>query len=77
MDYLSKAGEAARELTSVGLSVLSLGVVLQVLFGKGVPFFPGDIIGTVTGIVNTLGSEGLVGLVSIWVLLSIFNRKES
>ena len=60
-----------RQLTDVGLSLIALGVVLQIIFGAAVPFLGIDVIGSVVGLVKQLGGEGLVGLVAIWVLWGI------
>ena len=76
MDKLQTATGWARQLTELGLSVLALAVVLQVLFGASVAFFPVDVVGNVIAVTKTLGAEGLVGLVAVWVLASIFNRKD-
>jgi hypothetical protein len=57
--------------------VLALLIVLQVLFkGAAIPFLPVvDVIGSVTAIVKGLGAEGVVGLVAVWVLYSIWKNK--
>ena len=57
-----------RNLTEVGLALIALGVVLQVIFGATIPFLGLDIVGSVVALVSKLGSEGLVGLVAVWVL---------
>ena len=75
MDILKKGTEGCKQLTEVALAILALAVVLQVLFGQGVAFFPVDVIGNVVSTTKALGSEGLVGLVAIWILYSIFDRK--
>ena len=75
MEYLQKATGWAKQLVELGVSVLALAVVLQVLFGASTAFFPVDVVGNVVGIPKTLGSEGLVGLVAAWVLLSILSKK--
>lgn len=75
MEYLQKAGDLFKALTSIGVSILALAVVLQVLFGPSVPFFPVDVVGNVVALTKSLGSEGLVGLVAAWVLLSILSKK--
>ena len=64
-----------RSLTEVGLAVIALGVVLQIIFGAAVPFLGLDIVGSVVAIVQQLGSEGLIGLVAIWVLWGIYSKK--
>jgi hypothetical protein len=71
---VDKILEWIRSITEVGLAIIALGVVLQILFGAAVPFIGLDIIGSVVTIVKQLGSEGLVGLVAIWVLWSIYSK---
>jgi len=61
--------------TELGLSLLCLAIIAGLLFGSGQPFFPVDVLGNVLAVVKQLGSEGLVGLVAVWVLYSIFNRQ--
>ena len=48
---------------------------MQVVFGKAVPFIGGDIIGNITGIIGTLGGQGVVGLAAVGVIYAIFTRK--
>ena len=72
---LEKAIGWIRSLTEAGLALIALGVVLQILFGAAVPFIGLDVVGSVTGLVKTLGSEGLVGLVAVWVLWGIYSKK--
>ena len=71
---LEKAIGWIRSLTEAGLALIALGVVLQILFGAAVPFIGLDVVGSVTGLVKTLGSEGLVGLAAIWVLWGIYSK---
>ena len=75
MEYLQKASGWLKQITELAVGVLALAVVLQVLFGPSVSFFPVNVVGNVIQVTRALGSEGLVGLVAAWVLLSIFNRK--
>ena len=71
---LDKAVGWLKSLTDAGLALIALGVVLQILFGAAVPFIGLDIVGSVVGLVKELGSEGLVGLVAIWVLWGIYSK---
>ena len=76
MELLDKATELMKRLTEAGLSLLALAVVLQVLFGAtGVPFVNIDVVGSVVDICGKLGSEGLVGLVAVWVLAMLYSRQ--
>lgn len=77
MEILTKVKGWANALADALVSVLALAIVLEVLFkGAAVPFLPAtDVIGSVTTIVKTLGGEGVVGLVALWVLYSIWKNK--
>ena len=63
-----------KKLTEAGVALLALGIVMQVIFGKVVPFVGGDIICNITSIVATLGAQGLVGLAAVGVIYAIFNK---
>ena len=63
-----------KKLTEAGVSLLALAIVMQIIFGKAVPFIGGDVIGNITAIVGTLGAQGLVGLASVGVIYAIFTR---
>ncbi len=52
-----------RQLIEVGLSLIAIGIVLQVLFGRNVAFLPRDIVENIVAKVALLGDYGLVGLV--------------
>ena len=77
MDILKSIQGWASALTEVAVSLLALGITLEVLVGgNNVPFWPDiTIIGNVTDIITALSAQGLVGLVAVWVLYSIYNKK--
>ena len=64
-----------KKFTEAGLALHALGIVMQITFGKAVPFVGGDIVGNITGIVATLGAQGVVGLAAVGVIYAIFNRQ--
>ena len=47
----------------------------SVYSGERDPFLGLDVVGSVVALVKQFGSEGLVGLVSIWVLWAIYSKK--
>ena len=63
-----------KKLTEASVALLALSIVMQIIFGKAVPFIGGDVIGNITNIVGVLGAQGLVGLASIGVIYAIFTR---
>ena len=65
---------AVKKFTEIGIALLALGIVMQVIFGKVVPFVGGDIIAHIVNLVAVLGSNGLVGLISVGVIWAILKR---
>tara|TARA_Y100001951_G_C11271697_1_gene259203 strand:- start:135 stop:368 length:234 start_codon:yes stop_codon:yes gene_type:complete len=74
MDWLTKAGDWVKGIAHISVLLIALGVVWQVLFGKAVPFVGGDIVGNISGLVSQLGSGGLVGLITLGILLWLFRH---
>jgi hypothetical protein len=77
MDILSQIKKWAGALADTAVSVLALMIVLGVMFkGVAIPFLPSvDVIANITTIVKNLGSEGVVGLIAIWILYSIWQKR--
>jgi hypothetical protein len=77
MDVLALVKKWSGAIADTAVSVLALLIVLEVLLkGAALPFLPAvDVIGNVTSIVKTLGGEGVVGLVAVWVLYNIWKAK--
>jgi hypothetical protein len=61
-------------ITTVAVSFIGLAIVLQVLFGSAVSFVPVYVIGNISGIVASLGSSGLVGLITVGIIYWIFKQ---
>ena len=74
MDWLTKAGDWVKGIAHISILLIALGVVWQVLFGKVVPFVGRDIVGNISGLVASLGSNGLVGLITVGILLWLFRH---
>lgn len=76
MDIIKKVGDWAHSLTQTGLSVLALGIILEILFsGTGIPFWPDiSVVDNVMGILSKLSAEGLLGLVGAFVLYHLFKK---
>ena len=69
---LEKVKNGADGAIDVGIKLISLSIILQIIFGPKVAFLIGDVIGSILGIVWTLGNVGLAGIIAaliIWRLL--------
>ncbi len=77
MDIAMKIKGWAKGLADVGVSLIALGIVLEILFkGQNVPFWPNvSVIGNIQGVLQGFSDQGLIGLVEVWILYHIYNRK--
>lgn len=60
-------------ITDLLMTFLTVGILVQVLFGGAV--FGMDVVGNVTNLIESLGNSGFVGLLAVVVLVNILNRK--
>ena len=67
MEIITKIKGWAAALADVGVSLIALGIVLEVLFsGQNVPFWPDvSVIANVQSIIAGFSAQGLVGLVAV------------
>ena len=78
MDILKNVKGWAAGLTDLGLSIVALLLVVEVLGLGAIPFFPEtSVVSNVSSMLGTLSAEGLMGLIAIWVLYAIWNRKQT
>ena len=77
MDFLKTMNNWVNTLTTTGVSIVALGVVLEVLFkGAVIPFWPEvSVVDNIMGILGSLSNEGLLGLVGAFVLYHILKNK--
>src|SRR5260370_30729719 len=74
MDTLVRVKMWIGGLTEIGLMLLALAIVAAMLVGGTLPFF-GGVVGNIIGLVGQLGSNGLVGLVVLGILLWLFSPR--
>ena len=77
MDIVSNVQKWVGKIADLGVSLLALTIVAELLGLGAVPFMPNgvSVIDNVSGVVETLGSSGLVGLLAVWVLWLIWKNK--
>ncbi len=76
MNYFEQVKKWIGEITEIALLMIALGVCVEILFGSQVPVFSG-IVTNLTGMINTLGENGLVGLVALGVILFLFQKRKA
>jgi hypothetical protein len=77
MDIIDNIKGWVGKIAELGVSILALGIVVELLGVGSLPFMPGDmsVINNVSGVIDSLGSSGLVGLLAVWVLWMIWKNK--
>ena len=55
------------ELTEIAVALVALGVAAGVVFGMNVPFV-GAVLGNLIDLINTLGDNGVVGIIVLAIL---------
>ena len=72
MDIINKIRGWAAGLADLGISIAALMIIVEVLGVGSIPFFPEvSVVSNVSAMLSTLGAEGLMGLIAIWVLYTI------
>jgi hypothetical protein len=74
MEVLTRVKGWIGSLTEIGLMLLALAIVAGLLVGGTLPFF-GGVVGNIIALVKDLGSNGLVGLIVLGVILWLFSQR--
>ena len=77
MDILAKIKSWAAAIAEAGVSLIGLGIVLEILFnGMNIPFWPEvNVTQNILGLLSKFSDQGLVGLVALAILWHIWNKK--
>ena len=60
-------------LTDVLVPVVSVALLLGIIFGSDAPFV-GDVYKNISDLLNLIGSDGLLGLVAIIIILAYLKK---
>jgi hypothetical protein len=66
-------GETLTGITGVLMSLVGVGIMSQIVFGAG--WLGIDVVGNISGLVNTFLTGGVTGLIVLLVVLSFFDGK--
>tara|TARA_X000001036_G_scaffold394237_1_gene394424 strand:+ start:279 stop:509 length:231 start_codon:yes stop_codon:yes gene_type:complete len=66
-------GETLTGITAILGSVVSVGIMSQIVFGTG--WMGIDVVANISALVNTFLTGGVTGLIVLLVVLSFFNGK--
>ena len=69
-----KITDVIGKVTTIAIQLIGLSVALEIVFGANVPFLSLGVISNISSLVATLGNEGLVGLVVVAILWSLWKK---
>ena len=77
MEILTKVRSWAGGLADLGVSLAALAIVIEVLGLGSMPFMPAEmsVITNIRSIMTNLGSQGVIGLVAVWILYEIWQKR--
>ena len=75
MGILDKAKQFLSQLVELGLLLIAIGIVLQIIVGTMPGWIFTDVVGNLTALIDSLGQNGVVGLIAIAIILWLFNRR--
>ena len=64
-----------KQIAEVGLLVIAAAVVLEIIFGSPVDFIGLSILDNITALTRELGQQGLVGIISIAIIIWLYLRR--
>ena len=67
---MENAKRIVSDLTSIGVALIALGVVLGVVIGTDVAFIP-NVLENLMGAVAMLGDAGLVGIIVLLIVMEL------
>ena len=67
---MENAKRIVSDLTSIGVALIALGVVLGVVIGTDVAFVP-NVLENLMGAVAMLGDAGLVGIIVLLIVIEL------
>ena len=74
MDLLNRIKGWVGGLTELGIMLLALAIVASLLVGGNMSFF-GGVVGNITALVKDLGSNGLVSLIVLGIIIWLFSKR--
>ena len=75
MGMLDTVKNWLRQVAEVGLLVIAAAVVLEIIFGSPVEFVGLSILDNITALTRELGEQGLVGIISIAIIIWLYLRR--
>jgi hypothetical protein len=74
VNTMNKMKKTIGARTDLGIALLTFGIIASLLVGPANLSFVGNVVGNITDLVAALGSNGLVGLITLMIVLNLVDR---
>ena len=75
MGILDKAKQFLSQIVELGLLFIAIGILLQIIVGTMPGWVFGNVVNNLVVLIDSLGQNGVVGLIAIAIILWLFSRR--
>jgi len=75
MGILDKVKQFLSQIVELGLLFIAIGILLQIIVGTMPGWVFGNVVNNLVVLIDSLGQNGVVGLIAIAIILWLFSRR--
>ena len=72
--WISKVKYYLNSFLEVGVLLLAVSVIAEVIFGPDVAFFGSQVTQNLIGLLDSLGSQGIVALIIVFAVIFVYRK---
>jgi len=73
-NWISKVKYYLNSFLEVGVLLLAVSVIAEVIFGPDVAFFGSQVTQNLIGLLDSLGSQGIVALIIVFAVIFVYRK---
>ena len=73
-NWISKVKYYLNSFLEVGVLLLAVSVIAEVIFGPNVAFFGSQVTKNLIGLLDKLGSQGIVALIIVFAVIFVYRK---
>ena len=73
-NWISKVKYYLNSFLEVGVLLLAVSVIAEVIFGPNVAFFGSQVTANLIGLLDSLGSQGIVALIIVFAVIFVYRK---
>jgi len=73
-NWISKVKYYLNSFLEVGVLLLAVSVIAEVIFGPNVAFFGSQVTQNLIGLLDSLGSQGIVALIIVFAVIFTYRK---